>query len=102
MSGHLNNDRVRIFVDTNVLIEFFENLDNNPSKQFLEEASSDDRVELLTSDFVIFEVLEFLRREYYIKSKIDQEGPIKKTRNYWPIAPRHSICYFNNKKFTKD
>jgi len=86
MSGHLNNDRVRIFVDTNVLIEFFENLDNNPSKQFLEEASSDDRVELLTSDFVIFEVLEFLRREYYIKSKIDggwcTRRAYRKSRNF--------------------
>jgi len=62
--------KVRIFIDTNVLIDYFEGKENNFSKEFIEEASKKEFIELITSDFVIFELIDFFRKEFYFENRM--------------------------------
>lgn len=73
--------KMRLFVDTNVLIDFVEDRDDKKSKSFivLFKNSNFNNIELVTSDYVLWEFYSHLRDELYIKKLIDEH-------NYWHIS----------------
>lgn len=64
--------KLRLFVDTNVLIDFIENFDEKKSKTFIElfKSKSFNNVELVTSDYVLWEFYGHFRDELYVKKLI--------------------------------
>jgi len=65
--------KLRIFLDTNVLIDYVENFDNNKAKSFVNLAKKEafsSIIELVTSDYVLWEFYGNRRKEHYIKKMV--------------------------------
>jgi len=60
---------LRLFVDTNVLIDYLENFDGNKAKSFLELFKNTDfeNIELVTSDYVLWELYGYFRKDLYVR-----------------------------------
>ena len=67
---------LRLFVDTNVLIDYLEYFDGNKAKSFLELFKRSDfgNIELVTSDYVLWELYGHLREDLYVKKMILEAG----------------------------
>jgi predicted nucleic acid-binding protein len=63
---------LRLFVDTNVLIDYLEGFDGNKAKSFLDlfKKSDSENIELVTSDYVLWELYGHLREDLYVKEMI--------------------------------
>ena len=68
--------KLRLFVDTNVLIDYLENYEGNKAKNFLELFKNTDfeNIELVTSDYVLWELYGHLREDLYVKKMILEAG----------------------------
>ncbi|HDD35313.1 MAG TPA: type II toxin-antitoxin system VapC family toxin [Candidatus Desulfofervidus auxilii] len=66
------NMKLRLFIDTNVLIDYIEDRDNKKAKSFIElfRNSKFNNIEILTSDYVLWEVYGHMREEFYIEELI--------------------------------
>lgn len=62
--------KLKIFIDTNVLIEYFEKLEKNQSKAFMKVASKNENINLVSSDYVIWEFLNLVKNETCIKEMV--------------------------------
>ena len=64
--------KLRLFIDTNVLIDYIEDRDNKKARSFIElfKNSKFDNIEMLTSDYVLWEVYGHMREEFYIEELI--------------------------------
>lgn len=60
---------LRLFLDTNVIIDYIEGLDNQCAKSFIDsfKNSKFQHIELVTSDCVLWELYDYLRHEHYAK-----------------------------------
>ena len=67
---------LRLFVDTNVLIDYLEIFEGNKAKNFLELFKTSDfgNIELVTSDYVLWELYGHLREDLYVKKMILEAG----------------------------
>jgi len=67
---------LRLFVDTNVLIDYLEIFEGNKAKNFLElfKTSDFENIELVTSDYVLWELYGHLREDLYVKKMILEAG----------------------------
>lgn len=81
----LNAFKLKIFIDTNVLIEYFENLADNQSKAFMKAASENENINLVSSDYVIWEFLNFVRNETCIKEMVSK-GLCSKRAWHYPLG----------------
>ena len=68
--------KLRLFVDTNVLIDYLEDFDGNKGKSFLElfKKSDFENIELVTSDYVRWELYGHLRADLYAREMITARG----------------------------
>jgi predicted nucleic acid-binding protein len=73
--------KMRLFVDTNVLVDSVEERDEKKAKSFIElfRNSSFDNIELVTSDYVLWEFFSHFRDELYIRKLIDKH-------KYWNLS----------------
>jgi predicted nucleic acid-binding protein len=64
---------MRIFIDTNVLIDFVEDRDEKNAKSFIElfKNSVFSNIELVTSDYILWEFNSHFREDLYIKKLIN-------------------------------
>ncbi|WP_435356600.1 hypothetical protein [Emticicia sp. SJ17W-69] len=90
-SIQLTDLKLRVFVDTNVLIDAFITPDNIV-KNFLSDLSSHPQIELVTSDYALWEQNEFIRQQTWITDCV------KNNRSY-KEAQKHSIK--NTKKLRR-
>jgi predicted nucleic acid-binding protein len=67
---------LRLFVDTNVLIDYLEDFDGNKGKSFLElfKKSDFENIELVTSDYVRWELYGHFRADLYAREMITARG----------------------------
>ena len=67
---------LRLFVDTNVLIDYLDCFDGNNAKSFLElfKKSDFENIELVTSDYVRWELYGHLRADLYAREMITAKG----------------------------
>ncbi len=69
--------KLRLFLDTNILIDYVDDFDNNRAKSFVnlakEEAFS-SIIELVTSDYVLWEFYGNRRKEHYIRKMVRKKG----------------------------
>jgi hypothetical protein len=65
--------KLRLFIDTNVLIDFIEHFDEKKSKTFIElfKNKNFNNIELVTSDYVLWEFYGHFRDELYVKKLIE-------------------------------
>lgn len=68
--------KLRLFIDTNVLIDYLENFDENKAKTFLElfNVSNFENIELVTSDYVLWELYDYFRKDLYAKKMMCEIG----------------------------
>lgn len=68
--------KLRLFIDTNVLIDYLENFDENKAKTFLElfNESNFENIELVTSDYVLWELYDYFRKDLYAKKMMCEIG----------------------------
>jgi len=73
--------KMRLFVDTNVLIDFVEGHDEKKAKAFIElfKNLKPENIELVTSDYVLWEFYSHFRDELYIRKLVDEH-------NYWHLS----------------
>lgn len=64
--------KLRLFIDTNVLIDFIEGQDNKKARSFIElfKNSKFNNIEILTSDYILWEIYGHMREEFYIEELI--------------------------------
>jgi len=67
---------LRLFLDTNVLIECAEGFDERKCKSFIEllRKNNYDHVELVTSDYVLWEFYGHSKNEFYIRKLVEEQG----------------------------
>jgi len=65
--------KLRIFVDTNVIIDYIQGLDERKSKSFIDlfNKRNFDNIELVTSDYVLWEFYGHFKDELYVKKLVD-------------------------------
>ncbi len=65
---------LRLFIDTNVLIDYLEDFDVKKAKSFIElfKNSNFDNIELVTSDYVLWELYDYFRKDLYVKKMINE------------------------------
>ncbi len=65
---------LRLFIDTNVFIDYLENFDTQKAKSFIElfKNSNFDNIELVTSDYVLWELYDYFRKDLYVKKMINE------------------------------
>lgn len=65
---------LRLFIDTNVLIDYLEDYDKQKAKSFIDlfKNSNFDNIELVTSDYVIWELYDYFRKDLYVKKMINE------------------------------
>ena len=68
--------KLRLFIDTNVLIDYLENFDGSKAKTFLElfNKSNFENIELVTSDYVLWELYDYFRKDLYAKKMMCKMG----------------------------
>ncbi len=69
--------KLRLFLDTNVLIDYVENFDNNKAKSFVNLAKKEafrSIIELVTSDYVLWEFYGNRRKEHYIRKMVRKKN----------------------------
>jgi len=75
--------KLRIFVDTNILIDYIENRDTGKAKSFIELFRGNNEIlnniEIITSDYVLWEFYGHLREEFYIRELIENF-------DYWYVS----------------
>lgn len=69
-----SNFNLRLFIDTNVLIDYLEDYDKQKAKSFIElfKNSNFNNIELVTSDYVIWELFDYFRKDLYVKKMINE------------------------------
>ena len=76
--------KLRLFIDTNVLIDYIEAFDEKKSKTFIElfKNMNFENIELVTSDYVLWEFYDHFRKELYVKKLVEdfQYGYINANR----------------------
>jgi len=78
------NINLRLFIDTNVIINYINNYGEgflflNIFKENRVVGYLAEKIELVTSDYVIWELCEYLRHEHYLRNKIvDNEWPTRR------------------------
>lgn len=67
---------LRLFIDTNVLIDYLEDFDKRYAKTFIEIFKSSDfeNIEMVTSDYVCWELYGYLRKDMYAKKMINDKN----------------------------
>ena len=67
---------LRLFIDTNVLIDYLEDFDKRSAQTFIEIFKSSDfeNIEMVTSDYVCWELYGYLRKDLYAKKMINDEN----------------------------
>lgn len=65
---------LRLFVDTNVLIDYLEDFDDKKAKSFIDlfKSFNFENAELVTSDYVIWELKDYFRKDLYVKKMINE------------------------------
>ena len=67
---------LRLFIDTNVLIDYVEQFDERKSKTFIElfRKNNFDNIELITSDYVLWEFYGHFKDELYIRKLVNDHN----------------------------
>jgi predicted nucleic acid-binding protein len=78
--------KLRMFIDTNVLIDYIENARGGKSRAFFNLLKKQKSIELVTSDFVLWEFYGYFRKELYARKLV-------KGRQYNLISA-HKECSF--------
>ncbi len=81
---------LKIFVDTNIIISALEKKQPNPIKEFLIDISKHEHIQMYISDFVQWEILEYIRTEVIIKELI-KEGLFSKNKDSYHIQKNPSL-----------
>jgi hypothetical protein len=70
----VDDGRLRLFIDTNVLVDFAEGLDEKSCGRFLELFAQKkfDNIELVTSDYVLWEFYGHFRDELYVRKLVKE------------------------------
>lgn len=96
---------LRLFVDTNVLIDYLECFDGNNAKSFLEmfKKSDFENIELVTSDYVRWELYGHLRADLYAREMITaRRWGFNRTRKgmmeFKDVTPEEMEKFGNNAK----
>lgn len=66
--------KLRIFVDTNILIDYFEKSKDNKIKDFLDLLKKSKNIELVTSDYVLWEFHGYFKKELYARKLVNECG----------------------------
>jgi len=66
--------KLRLFIDTNVLIDYVEEFDEKKSKTFIElfRNTNFENIELVTSDYVLWEFYDHFKKELYVKKLVEE------------------------------
>lgn len=80
-SIRLTDIKLRLFVDTNILIDAF----TTPQSDiiaFLEQATIHTEIDLITSDYALWEHHEFIRKQVWVKNLVNNNRSYKDAINY--------------------
>lgn len=80
-SIRLTDIKLRLFVDTNILIDAFTTPQNDVTT-FLEQAKIHPEIDLITSDYALWEHHEFIRKQIWIKNLVNNNNSYKGALSY--------------------
>jgi hypothetical protein len=80
-SIRLTDIKLRLFVDTNILIDAFTTPQSNVTT-FLEQAKIHPEIDLITSDYALWEHHEFIRKQIWIKNLVNNNNSYKGALSY--------------------
>ena len=87
---------LRMFIDTNVLIDYIENFPDTHAIEFIEGFSKKEinNIESITSDYVLWEFYGHFRDELYTKKLVEEHhyGLVSATRRVLKAAIQGRIC----------
>jgi len=68
--------KLRLFIDSCVLIDFLENIDNNKARTFINLLKNQnfEYIELVTSDYVLWELYNHFKRDFYMRKMICEKN----------------------------
>lgn len=91
--------KLRLFVDTNVLIDAIVTPEQ-PVVDFLNLANGHEEIDLVTSDYVLWEQNEFIRMQTWIKQMVDSNKSYKNAIK-WGITVDDSLQELVTNRITK-
>ena len=81
LSIRLTDIKLRLFVDTNILIDAFTTPQSDVT-DFLEQATIHPEINLITSDYALWEHHEFIRKQIWIKNLVNSNNSYKGAISY--------------------